>query len=83
MFFFFYCIDTLPVIKKKKSKKSKDVVDEETLGKIQSEIPFFIKPSEKIASIDSSKWPLLLKVSYSRYLLIFYIIYNSNMYISN
>lgn len=50
-------------MKKKKSKKSKEVVDDKVLGKMQVEIPFFIKPSEKIASIDSSQWPLLLKVS--------------------
>jgi len=52
-------------LKKKKSKKSKGInIDEESLGKIQAEIPFFIKPSEKIATIDSSKWPLLLKVNF-------------------
>lgn len=38
--------------------------DEKSLGDIQVDIPFFIKPSEKIATIDSSKWPLLLKVMY-------------------
>ncbi|VVC35141.1 Dyskerin-like,Pseudouridine synthase, catalytic domain,tRNA pseudouridine synthase B, partial [Cinara cedri] len=52
----------LPALKKKKCKKSKGLVEnEKSLGEIQSEIPFFIKPSEKIATIDSSKWPLLLK----------------------
>lgn len=51
-----------PVVKKKKSKKSKDMsMDDASIGQIQTEIPFFIKPSEKIATIDSSKWPLLLK----------------------
>ncbi|KAE9543579.1 hypothetical protein AGLY_002379 [Aphis glycines] len=53
---------TSPVVKKKKSRKSKGVlIDEKSLGEIQAEIPFFIKPSEKAASISSSKWPLLLK----------------------
>ncbi|XP_022180575.1 H/ACA ribonucleoprotein complex subunit 4 [Myzus persicae] len=51
----------LPVVKKKKSKKSKGLTDEKSLGELQAEIPFFIKPSEKAATIDSSKWPLLLK----------------------
>lgn len=65
LIFFFY-LDVLPVLKKKKSKKSKDIIiNEESLGVVQTEIPFFIKPSEKIASIDSSKWPLLLKVNFS------------------
>ncbi|XP_025420307.1 H/ACA ribonucleoprotein complex subunit 4 [Sipha flava] len=53
---------SLPFAKKKKSRKSKGIlIDEDTLGQVQAEIPFFIKPSEKIATIDSSKWPLLLK----------------------
>lgn len=57
-------LEALPVAKKKKNRKSKGIlIDEETLGEIQTEIPFFIKPSEKIATIDSSKWPLLLKVN--------------------
>lgn len=52
------------MVKKKKNRKSKGIlVGEETLGEIQAEIPFFIKPSEKISAIDSSKWPLLLKVN--------------------
>jgi len=50
----------LPVVKKKKSKKMKEITNDQ-LGIVQTEIPFFIKPSEKIATIDSSKWPLLLK----------------------
>jgi len=59
-----FVLEILPVVQKKKSKKSKEVVvDEKSLGVVQTEIPFFIKPSEKIASIDSSKWPLLLKVN--------------------
>lgn len=52
-------LEALPVLKKKKTKKG---TDGHSLGKIQAEIPFFIKPSEKIATIDCSKWPLLLKV---------------------
>jgi len=59
-----FVLDILPVLQKKKSKKSKEiVVDEKSLGVVQTEIPFFLKPSEKIATIDSSKWPLLLKVN--------------------
>ncbi|XP_050528704.1 H/ACA ribonucleoprotein complex subunit 4 isoform X1 [Daktulosphaira vitifoliae] len=46
-------------IKKKKPKKSKD--EDKSIGEIQTELPFFLKPSEKIERIDSSKWPLLLK----------------------
>jgi len=55
----------LPVVKKKKNRKSKGLTDEKSLGELQAEIPFFIKPSEKAATIDSSKWPLLLKVNIS------------------
>lgn len=54
-------LEVLPTLKKKKSKKSK-IIDDESLGKMHAEIPFYIKPSEKIATIDSSQWPLLLKV---------------------
>lgn len=61
-----FILESLPVLKKKKSRKSKGIlIDEDTLGQVQAEIPFFIKPSEKIATIDSSKWPLLLKVNFS------------------
>lgn len=57
--------ETSPIVKKKKSKKSiGEIACDETLGKTQIEIPFFLKPSEKIAAIDSSKWPLLLKVKF-------------------
>lgn len=69
----FGVLEALPVAKKKKNRKSKGILNEEdTLGEIQAEIPFFLKPSEKIATIDSSKWPLLLKVNLSTKLYIMY-----------
>ncbi|CAI6376367.1 unnamed protein product [Macrosiphum euphorbiae] len=51
----------LPAALKKQNRKSKGLAYEKSLGELQAEIPFFIKPSEKTATIDSSKWPLLLK----------------------
>lgn len=63
--FIFCFLEVIPSLKKKKVKKSKGIIkNEKSLGEIQAEIPFFIKPSEKIATIDTSKWPLLLKVMY-------------------
>ncbi|XP_035530426.1 H/ACA ribonucleoprotein complex subunit DKC1 [Morone saxatilis] len=44
----------------KKKKKMKKVSDEE-VGEIQQSGDFFIKPESKVASLDTSQWPLLLK----------------------
>ncbi|XP_049917503.1 H/ACA ribonucleoprotein complex subunit DKC1 [Epinephelus moara] len=43
--------------KKKKTKK----VSEEEVGEIQQSGDFFIQPESKVASLDTSQWPLLLK----------------------
>jgi len=48
-----------PVKRDKKKKKIKEAIDD--LGDIQKSGDFQIKPSEKIAMLDTSKWPLLLK----------------------
>jgi H/ACA ribonucleoprotein complex subunit 4 len=47
----------------KKEKKKKKVKEEpiENLGELQRSGEFIIKPSEAVAKLDSSKWPLLLK----------------------
>ncbi|XP_036380117.1 H/ACA ribonucleoprotein complex subunit DKC1 [Megalops cyprinoides] len=47
-------------VKKHKKKKEKKITDEE-LGDIQETGDFLIKPESKIASLDTSQWPLLLK----------------------
>lgn len=47
-------------IKQKKKKKLKS----EKLGEIQKEGNFAVKPSDKISKLDTSQWPLLLKVSF-------------------
>lgn len=44
---------------KSHKKKSKD----KELGNIQKEQSFSLEPSEKITKLDTSQWPLLLKVS--------------------
>lgn len=43
---------------KKKSKKSK-----KSVGEIQKESDFRVEPASKVATLDTSKWPMLLKVS--------------------
>ncbi|XP_028671924.1 H/ACA ribonucleoprotein complex subunit DKC1 [Erpetoichthys calabaricus] len=45
--------------KKHKKKKEKKVV--ENVGDIQETTDFLIKPESKIATLDTSEWPLLLK----------------------
>jgi len=70
-FIIFFFLVALPVVEKKKNRKSKGSADEKSLGELQAEIPFFIKPSVKAATIDSSKWPLLLKVNISTNYVIF------------
>lgn len=62
-------IDMEPVIEKKKKKKSKSLDSSQVevksepmdLGEIQKSGDFKIKPSDKIAKLDTSQWPLLLK----------------------
>ncbi|KAM8737536.1 H/ACA ribonucleoprotein complex subunit DKC1 isoform 1-T1 [Acanthopagrus schlegelii] len=44
----------------KKKKKVKKILEEE-VGDIQQSGDFFIKPESKVASLDTSQWPLLLK----------------------
>lgn len=44
-------------VKKKKMKK----VSEEEVGEIQQSGEFFIQPESKVAALDTSQWPLLLK----------------------
>ncbi|KAK2873129.1 hypothetical protein Q8A67_023026 [Cirrhinus molitorella] len=46
--------------KKDKKKKMKKFTDEE-VGDIQESGDFLIKPESKVASLDTSQWPLLLK----------------------
>ncbi|XP_035794297.1 H/ACA ribonucleoprotein complex subunit 4-like [Anopheles albimanus] len=53
-------VPTSPIKKEKKKKKVKQE-PEENLGEIQKSGDFQIKPSEAIARLDTSKWPLLLK----------------------
>uniref|UniRef100_I3K8L6 H/ACA ribonucleoprotein complex subunit DKC1 n=1 Tax=Oreochromis niloticus TaxID=8128 RepID=I3K8L6_ORENI len=55
VFLFFF--PATSVKKKKKVKK----VGEEDLGEIQQSGDFFIRPESKVASLDTSQWPLLLK----------------------
>ncbi|XP_034721791.1 H/ACA ribonucleoprotein complex subunit DKC1-like [Etheostoma cragini] len=45
------------VKKKKKVKK----VSEDEVGEIQQSGDFFIQPESKVATLDTSQWPLLLK----------------------
>uniref|UniRef100_A0A8W7PVU4 PUA domain-containing protein n=1 Tax=Anopheles coluzzii TaxID=1518534 RepID=A0A8W7PVU4_ANOCL len=56
-------IPTSPIKKEKKKKKIKQEPDTEieNLGEIQKSGDFQLKPSSAIASLDTSKWPLLLK----------------------
>ncbi|KAJ6645336.1 H/ACA ribonucleoprotein complex subunit 4 [Pseudolycoriella hygida] len=62
-------IEMEPVVEKKKKKKSKSLstslveVKSEPmdLGEIQKSGEFKIQPSDKIAKLDTSQWPLLLK----------------------
>nr|XP_055035714.1 H/ACA ribonucleoprotein complex subunit DKC1 [Misgurnus anguillicaudatus] len=46
--------------KKEKKKKTKKISEEE-IGDIQESGDFLIKPESKVASLDTSQWPLLLK----------------------
>lgn len=47
--------------RKKKKKIKEEPVDGDDLGTLQKENQFQIKPSSKIAELDTSQWPLLLK----------------------
>ncbi|XP_059398210.1 H/ACA ribonucleoprotein complex subunit DKC1 [Carassius carassius] len=46
--------------KKEKKKKTKKISEEE-IGDIQESGDFLIKPESKVARLDTSQWPLLLK----------------------
>lgn len=46
--------------KEKKKKKNKS---EKNLGELQKSQTFQVESSEKQVKLDTSKWPLLLKVS--------------------
>lgn len=48
-------------VKEKKKKKSIDGA--KSLGEIQKQQDFQLEASTKIVKLDTSKWPLLLKVS--------------------
>uniref|UniRef100_A0A1B0DA59 Dyskerin-like domain-containing protein n=1 Tax=Phlebotomus papatasi TaxID=29031 RepID=A0A1B0DA59_PHLPP len=51
-----------PVKKEKKKKRIKQEPEEvENLGELQRTGNFQIAPSQKVATLDTSKWPLLLK----------------------
>lgn len=50
-----------PTIKEKKKKKSQDKL--ENLGIIQRQQDFQLESSTKVVKLDTSKWPLLLKVT--------------------
>lgn len=47
--------------KKKKVKQEPGTEEIENLGELQRTVDFQLKPSEAIARLDTSKWPLLLK----------------------
>lgn len=47
------------LLKEKKKKKVKS----DKIAQIQKESSFAVEPSEKTAKLDTSQWPLLLKVN--------------------
>ncbi|KAI1903593.1 hypothetical protein AGOR_G00028800 [Albula goreensis] len=47
--------------KKQKKKKEKKLIADDEVGDIQETGDFLIKPESKVASLDTSQWPLLLK----------------------
>ncbi|XP_007954844.1 H/ACA ribonucleoprotein complex subunit DKC1 [Orycteropus afer afer] len=49
------------VLKKHKKKKDRKAVAEEDVAEIQHAEEFLIKPESKVAQLDTSQWPLLLK----------------------
>lgn len=55
-----YVVADVDTLKQKKKKKIK----QEKIGEIQKEGNFAVQPSDKIAKLDTSQWPLLLKVSF-------------------
>uniref|UniRef100_A0A3Q0SZN7 Dyskeratosis congenita 1, dyskerin n=1 Tax=Amphilophus citrinellus TaxID=61819 RepID=A0A3Q0SZN7_AMPCI len=54
---FVFVFSAVSLKKKKKVKK----VSEDDVGEIQQSGDFFIRPESKVASLDTSQWPLLLK----------------------
>ncbi|MCI4386304.1 hypothetical protein PGIGA_G00060820 [Pangasianodon gigas] len=46
---------------KKEKKKKKAKISDEEVGEIQEMGDFLIKPESKVAKLDTSQWPLLLK----------------------
>lgn len=55
------CTEDQQLRKDKKKKKIKQEPADESLGEIQASGSVQIKASEKLAQLDTSKWPLLLK----------------------
>lgn len=47
-----------------KEKKKKKIKTEKSLGEIQKSEDFQLESSSTIAKLDTSKWPLLLKVTF-------------------
>ncbi|XP_039459668.1 H/ACA ribonucleoprotein complex subunit DKC1 isoform X1 [Oreochromis aureus] len=56
-----FVLDHLKAATSVKKKKKVKKVGEEDLGEIQQSGDFFIRPESKVASLDTSQWPLLLK----------------------
>lgn len=61
LFFKQLAMQSVPV-KEKKKKKSKESVQD--VGLIQKNQQFLLEPSTAPAKLDTSQWPLLLKVSF-------------------
>lgn len=65
--FAFIVAETDTPVKEKKKKKNKG---EKDLGNIQKSSDFTVESSTIVAKLDSSKWPLLLKVVNSTFLIL-------------
>lgn len=62
--------------KKSKGDKSKGEKKMKYLGELQQELDFQIKPSEaKVETIDTSQWPLLLKVRHCSSRIVPYVVH--------
>ena len=55
-------VEVFAVPKKHKKKKEPKTLPEEDVAEIQHAGEFLIKPESKVAQLDTSQWPLLLKV---------------------
>uniref|UniRef100_A0ACB8FX86 H/ACA ribonucleoprotein complex subunit dkc1 n=1 Tax=Sphaerodactylus townsendi TaxID=933632 RepID=A0ACB8FX86_9SAUR len=51
------------VSKKHKKKKDKKSLPDEDVADIQCTEEFLIKPESRVAQLDTSQWPLLLKAA--------------------